>query len=94
VREDACCSPTETIDARAVALGAGIRHYVVDLEDEFRRDVVDGFITHRASICFRKLNGHHFWRDNGSDHRLTRSSCCYGYQARACPHGCVPRAWT
>jgi tRNA-specific 2-thiouridylase len=45
VREDACCSPTETIDARAVALGAGIRHYVVDLEDEFRRDVVDGFIA-------------------------------------------------
>lgn len=49
VREDACCSPTETIDARAVALGAGIRHYVVDLEDEFRRDVVDGFISAYAN---------------------------------------------
>ncbi len=44
-REDACCSPTETIDARAVALGVGLPHYVVDLEDRFRADVVDGFVA-------------------------------------------------
>jgi len=43
-REDACCSPTETIDARAVAVGIGVRHYVVDFEEGFRRGVVDGFI--------------------------------------------------
>lgn len=42
-RSDACCSPSETVDARAVAVGRRIPHYVVDAEDEFRRDVVDGF---------------------------------------------------
>ncbi|MBA3686962.1 MAG: tRNA 2-thiouridine(34) synthase MnmA, partial [Planctomycetes bacterium] len=44
-REDACCSPTETIDARAVAIGVGVPHYVVDLEDRFRGDVVDEFVA-------------------------------------------------
>ena len=44
-REDACCSPSETIDARSVALASGLPHYVIDLEDEFRRDVVDGFVA-------------------------------------------------
>lgn len=44
-REDACCSPTETIDARAVAVGLGVRHYVVDAEDVFRREVVNGFVA-------------------------------------------------
>lgn len=43
-REDACCSPTETIDARAVAQRVGVRHYVVDLEQRFRQTVVDGFV--------------------------------------------------
>ena len=42
-RSDACCSPSETVDARAVAVGRGLAHYVIDAEDEFRRDVVDGF---------------------------------------------------
>ena len=45
VREDACCSPTETIDARAVASDAGVPHYVLDMEDEFRRGVVDDFLA-------------------------------------------------
>ncbi len=44
-REDACCSPTETIDARSVARTRGIPHYVIDHEDEFRRGVVDGFLA-------------------------------------------------
>ncbi len=44
-RTDACCSPTETIDARAVAQTAGVAHYVIDMEAEFRRDVVDGFLA-------------------------------------------------
>jgi tRNA-uridine 2-sulfurtransferase len=48
-REDACCSPTETIDARAVALTSGVPHYVIDLEDEFRRGVVAGFLAGYSS---------------------------------------------
>jgi tRNA-specific 2-thiouridylase len=48
-RADACCSPTETIDARAVAQAAGVPHYVIDLEDEFRRAVVRDFIDGYAA---------------------------------------------
>lgn len=48
-REDACCSPTETIDARAVARARGIPHYVIDMETEFRRGVVDGFLAGYAA---------------------------------------------
>ncbi len=48
-REDACCSPTETIDARSVAMAAGVKHYVIDLEDEFRRSVVADFLAGYAS---------------------------------------------
>ncbi len=44
-RADACCSPRETIDARAVAQGLGISHYVLDLETEFQRAVVDAFVA-------------------------------------------------
>jgi tRNA-specific 2-thiouridylase len=44
-RTDACCSPSETIDARTVALSTGIKHYVVDMEEAFRREVVDGFVA-------------------------------------------------
>lgn len=44
-REDSCCSPTETMDARAVALRSGVKHYVIDQEAEFRRGVVDGFLA-------------------------------------------------
>ena len=45
VREDACCSPTETMDARSVALRTGVKHYVVDHEAEFRRGVVADFLA-------------------------------------------------
>ena len=48
-RADACCSPGETIDARAVAVGAGVPHYVVDCEDEFQASVVDRFIAGYAA---------------------------------------------
>jgi tRNA-specific 2-thiouridylase len=43
-KPDACCSPSETRDARAVAVGRGIAHYVIDAEDEFRRGVVEDFL--------------------------------------------------
>jgi tRNA-specific 2-thiouridylase len=39
--DDACCSPTE---ARSVCLQHGLRHYVVDMEEQFRRQVVDELI--------------------------------------------------
>ena len=48
-REDACCSPTETIDARSVAQASGIRHYVIDMEDQFRAGVVADFLAGYAA---------------------------------------------
>lgn len=48
-RTDACCSPSETRDARAVAVAAGVRHFVIDAEDEFRRGVVADFTAGYAA---------------------------------------------
>ena len=42
-REDSCCSPSETVDARSVAVGLGVRHYVVDFVERFRQNVVESF---------------------------------------------------
>jgi tRNA-specific 2-thiouridylase len=40
-----CCSPGDLLDARAAADRIGIPFYVLDLEAEFRRDVIDDFIA-------------------------------------------------
>jgi tRNA-specific 2-thiouridylase len=39
-----CCSVEDTDDARAAAAALGIRHYVLNLEREFKEDVVDHFV--------------------------------------------------
>ncbi len=44
-----CCSADTAGDARAVARTLGIPHYVVDAQAEFRRAVVDPFITGYSS---------------------------------------------
>jgi tRNA-uridine 2-sulfurtransferase len=45
----ACCSPEAVLGARGLAHSLGIPHFTLDLEEEFRRRVVDRFIGGYAS---------------------------------------------
>ena len=44
-RTGRCCTLDDLSDARRVAWALDIRHYVLNLEDEFRRDVVRPFVA-------------------------------------------------
>jgi tRNA-specific 2-thiouridylase len=45
----ACCSPEAVLGARAVAHAIDVPHFTLDLEDDFRRRVVDEFISGYAA---------------------------------------------
>jgi tRNA-uridine 2-sulfurtransferase len=45
----ACCSPEAVLGARSVAHSIGVPHLTLDLEEEFRRRVVDGFLAGYAA---------------------------------------------
>jgi tRNA-specific 2-thiouridylase len=42
-RPGSCCAGVDIRDARRVAEAIGIPHYVLDFEETFRRDVIEGF---------------------------------------------------
>jgi tRNA-uridine 2-sulfurtransferase len=46
-----CCSPQAVVGARALAHGMGLPHVTLDLRDDFRRHVVDDFVSgHDAGV--------------------------------------------
>jgi tRNA-specific 2-thiouridylase len=45
----ACCSPEAVLGARALAHSLGVPHFTLDLEQDFRRRVVDRFISGYAA---------------------------------------------
>jgi len=45
----ACCSPEAVLGARGLAHSLGIPHFTLDLEEEFRRRVVGGFVSGHAA---------------------------------------------
>jgi tRNA-uridine 2-sulfurtransferase len=47
--ERSCCSPQAVLSARSVAHGMGIPHLTLDLQDLFRRHVVDEFLAGHAA---------------------------------------------
>jgi tRNA-uridine 2-sulfurtransferase len=47
--ERSCCSPQAVLSARAIAHSMGIPHLTLDLQDPFRRHVVDDFLAGHAA---------------------------------------------
>jgi tRNA-specific 2-thiouridylase len=43
-----CCGLDGIADARRVAVGLGVPHYVFDVEEDFTRDVIDDFVAEYA----------------------------------------------
>lgn len=43
--DKACCTADHALDARRVCDALGAPHYTLDLRDDFRRDVVDDFVS-------------------------------------------------
>ncbi len=43
-----CCSVDSITDAASVAANLGVPHYVLDLEDRFKREVIDDFVAEYA----------------------------------------------
>ncbi len=79
-----CCGLEGIMDARRVADGLGIPHYVFDVEREFNRDVIEDFVSEYAAgrtpnPCVR-CNGNTKFRD------LLRRGALLGCDAIATGH--------
>lgn len=48
LQKKACCSMEAITDARAVCRTLGIKHYVIDCEDKFAKEIIDNFVTEYA----------------------------------------------
>jgi tRNA-specific 2-thiouridylase len=47
-RADTCCSPRDLLDAHAVCAKLGIEHHVLEMADEFSKEVIQDFVDEYA----------------------------------------------
>ncbi len=65
-----CCSLESLNDARAVCLGIGIPHYVVDLKGDFKKEVISNFVEEYLAgrtpnpciICNTRIKWESLWK--------------------------------
>ena len=82
-----CCSLESLNDARAVCQNMGIPHYVVDMRDDFRDEVISDFVAeylrgrtpNPCIVCNTKIKWHSLWKKADS---LGASFLSTGHYAR------------
>ena len=66
-RNKSCCSLDDTLDARAVCHRMGVPFYVIDFQEEFKKNVIDYFVQEYAQgrtpnpcvMCNQKIKNHY-----------------------------------
>ena len=93
--EDKCCGPQASADARSVAHGLGIPHYVVDESVNFERAVIDYFASEYKAgrtpnpcvMCNEKVKFGNLW---GKAKAIGADFIATGHYAIRLPHSPTP----
>ncbi len=89
--ERACCSPSAVVAARELCHGLGVPHLTLDRRAEFRREIVDEFVTSYArgetpNPCVRCNGQFRFDELLSAMHRIGGTRLVTGHYARLRQH--------